>query len=67
MAGCYGTVTCHKKYVFGFYPSFWHRAPKTLGISPSDKGAFCFVNEVTLGKSLSHLRIGADWENQPCD
>lgn len=29
---------------------FWHRAPKTLGITydKSEQGFFCYVNEVTF-------------------
>lgn len=27
----------NKKYIFGFPPNFWHRAPKTLGLSEGIK------------------------------
>ena len=53
---CCDIVLHHKKHVFGFHPSFWHRAPKTLGtatlLRDRDKGIFCYFNEVTHGKPL---------------
>ena len=48
-------VMYYKKYVFGLYPYFWYRTPKTLGISSATrkiKMLFCYVNEVTFGSSL---------------
>jgi len=48
----------------------WLTAPKTLRIScnESDKGVFSYFDEMTCGKPLGNLRMGAGCqENQPRD
>lgn len=49
----------HSKCTFALYSCFWHREPKSLGISKTqtaDEAVFCYVNEATFGL---HLRMGA--------
>ena len=43
-------IVIFNKYTFGLHPHFWHRAPKTLGISKVKRviRVFYYVNEVTL-------------------
>ena len=55
----------YKEYKFDLHPCFTElkslESPKSL----SNRGVFCYVNEVTLGKNL---RMGAPWQwNQPGD
>lgn len=47
----------NNKYKFGLCHLTWPRALNTVGIE-MDKVS-CYVNEVTFGKPLSHLRMGA--------
>lgn len=64
-----GTVIYNKKCVLGLHPCYSHGATKTLGISYLRRATsiFSYVNEVTFGKPLSHLRMGASCQgNQPC-
>lgn len=46
------TVISNKNHIFDLCPCFWHRAPKTLGISykmrERKKGVFCYVNNKTF-------------------
>lgn len=39
-------ITYNKKYIFGLHPYSWHRAP-----ADSNKGVFCCVGDMTLGKT----------------
>ena len=45
------TVISKEKYMFVLHSQFWNRAAKNLGSSweESNKGVFCYVNEVTFG------------------
>ena len=51
----------NKKLIFGLHPHFRPNAPQTFGISQvmNHKGVLCYVNEMTTGKPLGNLRIGA--------
>ena len=53
--------------MFVLQSQFWNRAAKNLGSfwEESNKGVFCYVNEMTFGP---YLRMGVGCqENQPCD
>lgn len=53
------TMIYSKKYVFGFGPSLWHRAAKTLS-DKNNKVPFCFLLTGPLKKwHLKPLRMGA--------
>ena len=54
LISCCDIVIYNKQFTFGLCPLSRHRTTKTLGISclESDKGVFCYVNEVTFGKFL---------------
>lgn len=57
----------YNKYTFGRQPKSGPRAPERLGIK-NNKGVFCYVNKVTIGKSLDNLRLRSGCqENQPHD
>ena len=51
---------CISNIYLVFVHSSWLLVLKNLGIScdKSDKGVFCYVNEVSFGKSLCTLRMG---------
>ena len=61
------TAISKEKYIFVLHSHFWNRAAKNLGSSweESNKGVFCYVNEVTFGPCL-RMGVGCQ-ENQPCD
>ena len=51
----YDIVIYNKKHIFDLHPHFGHQVPETLGIC---------VNEVTFGKFLGSLRIGAGFQGR---
>lgn len=59
-------VIYNMKDKFGLHPRFWHRAPKNVNFlsEERDEGVFCEVNEMIFGW---HQRMGAGFQNQPCD
>lgn len=55
------------KYIFGLCPSYWPGG-KILVIFPGDESnnyVFCYVNVVTFGMPLAHLRVGAGCQRRP--
>ena len=57
--------------VFGLHPDFLAQSsysPWNFLSTESGNDAFCYVNEVTFGKSLGNLRVGAGCQgNEPSD
>ena len=48
--------------------STWLLKPLNFLSGERDQGVFHYVNEVTFGMPLGHVRLGDEWMgNQPCD
>ena len=55
-------------YILGLCQCFLAQAPKPIGMSCDEShkgGVFYYVNEVSLGKPLGNLRMGASFPGEP--
>lgn len=62
-------MICNKEYVFGLVPGSGPKLLKPLEfpVMRTAKVFFCYVNEITLGKSLDNLRKRISCQgSQPC-
>lgn len=61
----------NKQYVFDLCSFLWHRTPWSFLNFLTEgkvKDVFCYVSELTLGKTIGHLRMGSGYQKkQSCD